>query len=128
MKKMDNTQWAALGAFIDTLGFTLEKPAPDKIAVEGRQPHELEIVFGDRTFKTRSYWQFRDSGIDFMFNMEPDLAVPKDPRVLKITRNDWDANKTTIMVVPYARLFSDTEGDEPELPFDGLDQEAEDLI
>lgn len=47
---------------------------------------EVEVIFGSKTYKTKSYWFHPDTGI--LFEIEPGEPYPEDPAVNKIKREE----------------------------------------
>lgn len=65
---------------------------------------DLDILFTDRGFKKQSFWRF-NGDTEFMFVVDAGDYIPDDPRVDKITRADFQRNRTTVPIQPYAALF-----------------------
>jgi hypothetical protein len=60
------------------------KPGP---APKPKAAPSAGIAFGTKSFKTRSFWQC-EAGV---FTVDGGEVYPKDPKCIKVTRNEYDA-------------------------------------
>ena len=76
------------------------------------------VKFGDKTYKTASFWRYTGEGYDFLFEIPGDSVYPKDPMAKKITRDEFF--KLRKEELPVRTVNPD---DELELPFGGEDDD-----
>lgn len=63
------------------------KPRAKADAPEDPPDPNRPIVFGTKTFKTKSFWHWPTANA--VFEIEGEQSVPDDPRVLKVKRDEW---------------------------------------
>lgn len=98
----------------------------DKNAITGVDLAGLEILRTDKAYKSKSFWQFKDpSGLEFLFVVDPEVEIPNDERVTKITRDAFFDRRKNLPVVDTDLLFSATEeeGVEPETETEEADDD-----
>lgn len=83
------------------------------------------INFGTKTFKTKSFWHWPDG--NSIFEIEPEMPYPDDPRVVKIKRDEYaefKRQKQVDVIDPHSGVIEDSAPAADAAPEDDEDDAA----
>lgn len=108
----------ALGAAEESGEVAAATTKPGKAATPVQpdgKPDTRPIKFGAETYKTKSFWHWELANV--VFEIEPENVIPKDPRVVKVKRDEYAKLKRdgAAKIDPHSGLIhGDTEDPTPE--------------
>lgn len=89
-------------------------------------PDKSPIKFGTTKYKTKSYWHWQTANA--IFEIEGEAAIPDDPRVVKVKRDEFaDLKKAGASKIdPHAGVIEDEEPAEPQTSASSYTDEDDD--
>ncbi len=83
------------------------KPVAKPNAETGkRRRTNLFIQFSEKKYVNKSFWHFKTSSDEFLFELEGGADAPDDPRVQKINRDSFYVARKLLDVLTYDDLFN----------------------
>ena len=83
------------------------------------------VTFGSKIYKNKSFWHFKTTNAEFLFELDGNETCPDDPRVQKINRDEFFKARKLIHTIGLHEVLILARGD---LTFPDQHFEGEDLI
>jgi len=92
------------------------------------KPDTRPLKFGAETYKTKSFWHWEIANA--VFEIEPENVIPKDPRVVKVKRDEYAKLKRdgAVKMDPHSGLIHEEKPAEPEAPAEDDEDDVSGLI